>query len=70
MTFKYMKQHLENVKQYGVTIDDIINDLERDIDRFNIEIARGNNVEAFTKEREMFIASLHDWCNYKSKMGL
>lgn len=70
LSFEYMRQYLDNIKQYGKTIDDVINEMEADIERFSREIEKGNNVEAFTKEREMFISNLHSWYRYKQFMKL
>ena len=70
MTFEYMENHLNNVKQYGVTVDTIILELEKDVERFTREINSGNNVEAFRKERAMFLESITDWKTYKTAKGL
>ena len=70
LSFEYMRQYLDDIKQYGKTIDDVINEMETDIERFTREIEKGNNIEAFIKEREMFISNLHSWYKYKQFMKL
>lgn len=68
LELSYMYNFLKEAEKQGVTIDDIISELDKDISRFCDEIRNAKDeetVEIFREELKNHISARTSWCSYR-----